>query len=322
MYALQTINSSDNLQNIKDNYSSQCGTWFKWMQDNGKGICDDSIKDYFSYLQKAEYQVRVKKRDAAGNIIFTGKGKNRKPVYEIITKKYTPAAIANKRSGIKKRVKQLFKDADMNTKMLLNFTLKEIDTEIKKTTALKSITEKCLNKEEYENLLNKCRSDRQRCFIMFLFETGCRINELTGAELVNCITAPESGKVFIKVTGKGDKQRVVKIDKDLFDYITSTFNGKKYLIETSSFKRYDNGYISKQIHKLGLLIGKNISAHCLRHSAATELIKKFPGQIKAVSLYLGHSSISTTLDFYYRAELTDDELSVLKTISRKQRVKE
>ena len=34
---------------------------------------------------------------------------------------------------------------------------------------------------------------------MFLFETGCRINELTGAELVNCITAPESGKVFIKL---------------------------------------------------------------------------------------------------------------------------
>ena len=96
--------------------------------------------------------------------------------------------------------------------------------------------------------------------------------------------------------------------KNIYNFIIQTFQGKKYLVETSTGKRYQNDYISKQIKKIGKLIGRKISAHNLRHTWFTNKIKENPADIKAISVYGGHSDVSITLNMYHHTVLTNEQL--------------
>lgn len=287
--ATNTSNQLQQLSQIKDNYTAQCKHWIKWVTGNNKEINSETIKEYFQYLDIAEYETRNENG-------------------EIVMSRYKAKSINVMRQAVKKRVRQLFNNADTEFKMKLEHTLKEIDQEIKKPKVNSETVEidKVLSKQEYKDILNKCRSNRQRAFIMFLFQTGCRVNELTGITLSDCNDQGEYIK--ISVTGKGKKERAVRIDTDLFNFIQHTFQGKTYLFETGPGKRYQNDYISKQIKKIGVLIGRKISAHSLRHSFATNMIKTYPEKIDSISKYMGHSDISITLNMYHHTQLSNSEL--------------
>lgn len=56
------------------------------------------------------------------------------------------------------------------------------------------------------------------------------------------------------------------------------------------------------------VLGKSISPHTLRHSFLTNLIEHYPSKIKAISLYAGHSSTSTTLNLYLHNSLTPADI--------------
>ena len=71
---------------------------------------------------------------------------------------------------------------------------------------------------------------------------------------------------------------------------------------------YAREYVSAQIKKIGHRIGREISAHTLRHSFATRKVQQLPGKLDAVSRYLGHSSPSITLAMYCHNTMTDAEL--------------
>lgn len=273
--ATNTSYQLQQLSQIKDNYTAQCKHWIKWVMGNNKEINSETIREYFLFLDNAGYKAK---------------------------------SINVMRQAVKKRVRQLFNNADTEFKMKLEHTLKEIDQEIKKPKVNSETVEidKVLSKQEYKDILNKCRSNRQRAFIMFLFQTGCRVNELTGITLSDCNDQGEYIK--ISVTGKGKKERAVRIDTDLFNFIQHTFQGKTYLFETGPGKRYQNDYISKQIKKIGVLIGRKISAHSLRHSFATNMIKTYPEKIDSISKYMGHSDISITLNMYHHTQLSNSEL--------------
>lgn len=279
MNQLMTIDETSyqlkQLSQIKDNYSNQCRHWVKWIESNGKEINRDSIKEYFEHLDTAGYKAK---------------------------------SINVMRQAVKKRVRQLFKDTGIEFKMRLDAELKEIDQECKapKINSEQIETDKVLSKQDYKEVLNKCRSDRQKTFIMFLFITGCRVNELTGITLSDC---NDQGDYFIiSVMGKGKKARNVRIDKDLYNYIVKTYQSKKYLFETTTGKRYQNDYISKQIKKIGVLIGRKISAHSLRHSFVTGAIKAHPDKIDAISRYVGHSDVSITISMYNHTSLSNEDL--------------
>jgi integrase len=53
--------------------------------------------------------------------------------------------------------------------------------------------------------------------------------------------------------------------------------------------------------------GRHFSPHGCRHTFATRAIER-TGKLKAVSEYLGHASVSITLDMYVHEEIADDEL--------------
>ncbi len=114
--------------------------------------------------------------------------------------------------------------------------------------------------------------------------------------------------IKIRVTGKGNKERFIRIDRLFYDTICKEFFGSKYLFETSGAKPYRPEYVSNQIKKQGKRIGKTISAHTMRHSFFTEMITRYPGKIDAISRYGGHSDPSITLKMYCHNQLEDYEL--------------
>lgn len=119
---------------------------------------------------------------------------------------------------------------------------------------------------------------------------GLRLNEIATLH-----TQHREGRKF-RVTGKGGKQRLVPINQELMNYIL--------LLEAE----VDGGYYfpgryGGHIHKdaLGKIIRRRLGSnpHSLRHAAATSAYENGGGDIKAVSEFLGHTSISTTQKYVH-----------------------
>jgi len=132
----------------------------------------------------------------------------------------------------------------------------------------------------------------------FLYNSGCRISEALSVKLSQC--KADGKAVYIKIIGKGGKQETLTVSLDLFEKIKTVFKSEKYLFQSPLSKsgKYHRVYVSGEIafysHKL---TGKRISAHDLRHSRATHLIGE-GNPIEAVSKFLRHSDIGTTLRIY------------------------
>ena len=109
--------------------------------------------------------------------------------------------------------------------------------------------------------------------------------------------------VRLTITGKGNKERKIDIEKSLFEAIRAAFTGETYLFQTRGGKPYLAPYVSYEITKAGKrILSRRISAHSMRHSFATLAIRE-GASIKAVSTYLGHSSTATTIDMYVHESL-------------------
>ena len=86
------------------------------------------------------------------------------------------------------------------------------------------------------------------------------------------------------------------------------FGGSVFLFEHNG-KPYNRISITNRIGIQGkILLGKNISAHTFRHSFATATLEKTKN-LKGVSKYLGHSSVSTTANLYIHSELSWEDIS-------------
>ena len=80
------------------------------------------------------------------------------------------------------------------------------------------------------------------------------------------------------------------------------------LFTTDQGNPYRRTYITREIDQTARrTLGRSVTAHVLRHSRATDLIAT-TGKVKGVSRMLGHASEATTLRYYVKQSLTDDEL--------------
>ena len=164
-----------------------------------------------------------------------------------------------------------------------------------------------LSLEEIDNLiahidLSKPEGERNRAMIDTLYSCGLRVSELITLNLSDLFF--EEG--FIKVTGKGNKQRFVPIaehtQKLISIYKTEIRNHqdiKKGHEDTLFLNRRGRGLTRAMIftivknlsEKCGLQ--KTISPHTFRHSFATHLLEN-GADLRAIQQMLGHESITTT----------------------------
>ncbi len=164
-----------------------------------------------------------------------------------------------------------------------------------------------LAKEEVNALveaidLSKPEGTRNYAIIETLYGCGLRVSELVDLKLSDLFF--EEG--FIKVTGKGDKQRFVPIAQYTRRYIDIYKNEirnhlvvkpghEDFLFLNRRGARLTRAMIFTIIKQLTVKSGikKNISPHTLRHSFATHLLEG-GADLRAIQLMLGHESITTT----------------------------
>lgn len=149
--------------------------------------------------------------------------------------------------------------------------------------------------------LSKPEGQRNRAILETLYSCGLRVSELCALKLSDLYF--EEG--FIKVTGKGNKQRLVPISPRAIKEIRYWLEDRKRWKIKPGFEdyvflaRWGNGIsrimIFHLIKELAEQAGitKNISPHTFRHSFATHLLEG-GANLRAIQCMLGHESIATT----------------------------
>jgi integrase/recombinase XerD len=144
--------------------------------------------------------------------------------------------------------------------------------------------------------------ERNRAMLETLYGCGLRVSELVSLKISDLFF--EEG--FIKITGKGNKQRFVPIANGTQKFITKykdtnrlELKIKKGFEDILFLNRRGNqltrAMIFTIIKNLAVKIDlkKNISPHTLRHSFATHLLEN-GADLRSIQLMLGHESITTT----------------------------
>ncbi|MFZ6663393.1 site-specific tyrosine recombinase XerD [Peijinzhouia sedimentorum] len=150
--------------------------------------------------------------------------------------------------------------------------------------------------------LSSANGARNRAMLEVLYSSGLRVSELVNLKIKNIFF--DIG--FLRITGKGDKERLVPIGREALKFL------KIYLEEVRPFVKIKRGQedvaflnnrgaglsrvmIFTIIKDLSLKAGikKQISPHTFRHSFATHLIEG-GADLRAIQDMLGHESITTT----------------------------
>jgi integrase/recombinase XerD len=164
-----------------------------------------------------------------------------------------------------------------------------------------------LSVEEIDSLINsidlsKPEGERNKAILETLYGCGLRVSELVNLRISNLFF----NEGFIKVTGKGDKERLVPLGSIAQKYIRIYMESIRSHIEirrgfedilflNRRGSRLTRVMIFTIIKKLAIKAGikKTISPHTFRHSFATHLVEG-GADLRAVQEMLGHESITTT----------------------------
>lgn len=150
--------------------------------------------------------------------------------------------------------------------------------------------------------LSKPQGERNRTILETLYSCGLRVTELITLQISDLFF--DEG--FIRVIGKGDKQRFVPINRQTQKYINFYINDIRSHInvqkgyEDTVFlnrrgKQLTRNMIFMIVKDLAIKSGidKKISPHTFRHSFATHLLEN-GADLRAIQQMLGHESITTT----------------------------
>ncbi len=165
---------------------------------------------------------------------------------------------------------------------------------------------------------SKPEAQRDRAIVEVLYGCGLRVSELTAMQLSDIYWDEE----FVKITGKGNKQRLAPISERALHEIEA------YLPFRSSLKLHsgEEGYLfvskrGKHLSRITVFhivrtlaesagIKKVISPHTFRHSFATHLLEG-GANLRAIQMMLGHESISTT-EIYTHIDMSTLRYEILE----------
>ena len=149
---------------------------------------------------------------------------------------------------------------------------------------------------------SKPEGGRNKAMLETLYSCGLRVSELINLQ-ISCLYFDDG---FVRVIGKGDKERLVPIGSEAIKYIQLYKENSR--VHVSLQKGSDDIlFVNKRGGKLSRImifyiikdlakkagINKNISPHTFRHSFATHLVEG-GADLRAVQEMLGHESITTT----------------------------
>lgn len=198
-------------------------------------------------------------------------------------KSYKPKTIKNKIVVIRSFIKFLY------SKNLIDIRPEAI--EIPRTVEVEA---NFLDEEEQLALIKSAKNPRDKALIMTILSSGLR-----ASEILNLKEDDLYRRSLIVSRGKGGKPRVTFIDplteKSIREYHHKREVDSVFVFTNSFGKPLSRQYLSRMISETALRAGikKRVSAHTLRHSFATNMLRK-GARIEDVQPLMGHSNISTT----------------------------
>ena len=180
-------------------------------------------------------------------------------------------------------------------------------TELLKSPKLGVHLPDVLTLQEIDDIINsidlsKGEGQRNRAIIELLYSCGLRVSELCNLKKSDLYLKEQ----FIRVTGKGDKQRIVPISPRAIAELEAYFEDRNRIPIKRGFEDYV--FISERLKKplsritvfhfikeaAGIAgINKSISPHTFRHSFATHLLEG-GANLRVIQAMLGHETIATT----------------------------
>lgn len=267
---------------LEDCYRVPTSVFVRFLRENGLGIDAEGIAAFSAYLREEHDGERLAAR----------------------TVNYYLSAVKN-------RVRYLLDQGNVaeTTRAAVEHVLGELKAE--KVASSSVSAEKCLTYEEVGKVIERARAVNLRVALIaeFLAVAGTRISETL--HILNSDVKAMGGQYRILMHGKGGKDRKVFIPAELYSRIRAEFHGLKYLFAHASTQRlYSRSYVSMTLRRIGSkAIGREISAHVFRHSWATDMLKRNPGDLVAISRYLGHSQVSTTENIYLHGGYSGSDIA-------------
>ena len=265
-----------------------------WLQLE-KSLSDNSVEAYLHDIEKfTTYLIAKDLKKTPGDIDLKELERFVKWIHELGMTATSQARII---SGIKSFYKYC---------MLEQISDKD-PTVLMEAPKLKRLLPDTLAFEEIEKIisaidLSTAEGERNKAIFETMYSCGLRVSEIVNLKISSLYL--DVG--FVKVIGKGDKQRLVPIGSDAIKFINlyrNTIRNKMFIVKGQEdilfLNRRGRGLTRVMIFLIlkGLVkkagITKNVSPHTFRHSFATHLVEG-GADLRAVQEMLGHESITTT----------------------------
>ena len=157
---------------------------------------------------------------------------------------------------------------------------------------------KALDVEEIMSLIAAAQTTEEEAIVRLLFATGLRAAELLGITIAD-VKDPEGQEnetVWIKVTGKGRKERMCAITGATLKCVRRYINYIKLKVpdgKVGHLFSFTYQTLSRKLHEIGERCGVEITPHVLRHSFATSMLEA-GRDLREIQEMLGHKNIATT----------------------------
>jgi integrase/recombinase XerD len=265
-----------------------------WLQLE-RSLSDNSVEAYLHDIEKlTEYMLLQSDLKKPGDILLKDLEKFLQWINEL---GMTQASQARIISGLKSFYKYCLMEQISATDPTMLLEAPKLTRKLPDTLAF----------EEIEQIiaaidLSKEGGERNKAILETMYSCGLRVSEVVNLK-ISCLFLDVG---FIKVTGKGDKERLVPIGsaaikfiniykKDIRTHIPIKPGEEDLLFLNRRGSRLSRVFIFLMLKELVAKAGitKNISPHTFRHSFATHLVEG-GADLRAVQEMLGHQSITTT----------------------------
>ncbi len=276
-----------------------------------RGLSENSIENYSYDIKKLinyleEHSISVSPISVDNDVV--------KQFIYSISKSINPRSQARLISGLRNFFDYLIFENYRKTNPLDLIESPKIGRKLPDTLSIKDIDNLIHTIDLSYQYMGINLGERNRAIIETLYSCGLRVSELIELKISDLYF--DEG--FIKVTGKGDKQRFVPIGsttqkyieiwREIRNHIDNQDNSKDILFLNYKGKKLTRAMIFTIIKKLVKTSGlkKNVSPHTFRHSFATHLLEN-GADLRAIQMMLGHESITTTEIYMHvdRSHLSD-----------------
>jgi integrase/recombinase XerC len=170
-----------------------------------------------------------------------------------------------------------------------------------KRQPLPQLAPRALTPEELRRLLKAiahAQSARDRALAMLMLHAGLRISEVHALNISDIMISARKRQVIVRCA-KGDKRRVIPINQDLGAALQQHLSAEgrtdleSPLFESKKGNRLSLPAIDRIIRAFGREAGIELSAHCLRHTCFTRLVRSGIDLVTVAEI-AGHSRLETT----------------------------